>query len=83
MLLNREGAATKKFVGLKKRDPRSTFWNLHWAPRIQAAEYVRGKRTGDATHEEIGRVTRAIRDAFSQRGHLGQNVPMDQYIPLQ
>jgi len=35
------------------------------------------------THEEIGRVTRAIRDDLSERGHLGHSVTMDRYVPLQ
>jgi conjugative relaxase-like TrwC/TraI family protein len=35
------------------------------------------------THEEIGRVTRAIRDDLSERGLLGQSVTMDRYVPLQ
>jgi conjugative relaxase-like TrwC/TraI family protein len=35
------------------------------------------------THEEIGRVTRAIRDDLIARGHLGQSVTMDRYVPLQ
>ena len=35
------------------------------------------------THEEIGRVTRAIRNDLSERGHLGQSVTTDQYVPLQ
>ena len=35
------------------------------------------------THEEIGRVTHAIRNDLSERGHLGQSITMDRYIPLQ
>ena len=35
------------------------------------------------THEEIGRVTRAIRNDLSERGQLGQSVTMDRYVPLQ
>jgi len=35
------------------------------------------------THEEIGRVTRAIRNDLSERGHLGQSVTMDRYVSLQ
>jgi len=35
------------------------------------------------THEEIGRVTRAIRDDLSERGHLGHSITMDRYVPLQ
>jgi conjugative relaxase-like TrwC/TraI family protein len=35
------------------------------------------------THEEIGRVTRAIRNDLSERGYLGQSVTMDRYVPLQ
>lgn len=35
------------------------------------------------THEEIGRVTRAIRNDLSERGHLGQSVKMDRYVPMQ
>lgn len=35
------------------------------------------------THGEIGRVTRAIRNDLSERGHLGQSVTMYRYIPLQ
>lgn len=35
------------------------------------------------THEEIGRVTRAIRNDLSERDHLGQSVTMDRYVPLQ
>jgi conjugative relaxase-like TrwC/TraI family protein len=36
-----------------------------------------------ATHEEIGRVTQAIRCDLTERGHLGQSVTMDRYVPLQ
>lgn len=36
-----------------------------------------------ATHEEIGRVTRAIRNDLAERGHLGASVPMDRYVTLQ
>ena len=35
------------------------------------------------THEEIGRVTRAIRNDLSDRGHLGQSVTIDRYVSLQ
>ena len=35
------------------------------------------------THEEIGRVTRAIRNDLTERGHLGQSITMDRYVPLQ
>ena len=35
------------------------------------------------THEEIGRVTRAIRNDLLERGHLGQSVTTDRYVPLQ
>lgn len=35
------------------------------------------------THEEIDRVTRAIRNDLSERGHLGQSVIVDRYVPLQ
>ncbi len=35
------------------------------------------------THEEIGRVTRAIRNDLSERGHLGQSVTIDRYVSLQ
>lgn len=35
------------------------------------------------THEEIGRVTHAIRNDLRERCQLGQNVAMDRYIPMQ
>lgn len=35
------------------------------------------------THEEIGRVTRAIRDDLSERGFLGQSVTVERHVPLQ
>jgi hypothetical protein len=35
------------------------------------------------THEEIGRVTCAIRNDLLERGHLGQSVTTDRYVPLQ
>jgi ATP-dependent exoDNAse (exonuclease V) alpha subunit len=35
------------------------------------------------THEEIGRVTHAIRSDLWERGHLGKSVSMDRYIPMQ
>ncbi len=35
------------------------------------------------THEEIGRVTRAIRNDLAERGQLGESVTMDRYVPLQ
>jgi ATP-dependent exoDNAse (exonuclease V) alpha subunit len=36
-----------------------------------------------STHEEIGRVTRAIRNDLLERGHLGQSVTLDRYVSLQ
>jgi conjugative relaxase-like TrwC/TraI family protein len=36
-----------------------------------------------ATHEEIGRVTRAIRHDLTERGQLGQSVTMERHVPLQ
>jgi len=35
------------------------------------------------THEEIDRVTHAIRDDLRERGHLGQSVTIDRHVPLQ
>jgi ATP-dependent exoDNAse (exonuclease V) alpha subunit len=35
------------------------------------------------THEEIGRVTHAIRSDMRERGHLGESVTTDRYIPVQ
>jgi conjugative relaxase-like TrwC/TraI family protein len=35
------------------------------------------------THEEIDRVTRAIRGDLRERGHLGQSVIVERYAPLQ
>jgi conjugative relaxase-like TrwC/TraI family protein len=35
------------------------------------------------THEEIDRVTHAIRDNLRERGHLGQSVTIDRHVPLQ
>lgn len=35
------------------------------------------------THEEIDRVTRAIRNDLSERGLLGQSVTLERYVPLQ
>ena len=35
------------------------------------------------THEEIGRVTRAIREDLVERGQLGAGIMMDRYVPLQ
>ena len=35
------------------------------------------------THAEISRVTRAIRDDLSERGHLGQSAVIDRHVPLQ
>jgi ATP-dependent exoDNAse (exonuclease V) alpha subunit len=35
------------------------------------------------THEEIGRVTRAIRNDLAERGQLGESLTMDRYVPLQ
>ncbi|MGH9376356.1 MAG: ATP-dependent DNA helicase, partial [Terriglobia bacterium] len=35
------------------------------------------------THEEIGRVTHAIRSDLRERGQLGQSVTTDRYIPVQ
>jgi conjugative relaxase domain, TrwC/TraI family len=35
------------------------------------------------THEEIGRVTRAIRGDLTQRGQLGDSMTVDRYVPLQ
>ncbi|WP_263349693.1 MobF family relaxase [Acidicapsa acidisoli] len=35
------------------------------------------------THEEIGRVTRAIREDLIERGQLGASITIDRYVPLQ
>ena len=35
------------------------------------------------THEEIGRVTHAIREDLIERGQLGAGIMMDRYVPLQ
>lgn len=35
------------------------------------------------THQEIGRITSAIRDDLAERGRLGASVTMDRYVPLQ
>lgn len=35
------------------------------------------------THEEIDRVTRAIRSDLKERGHLGQSTMVERYAPLQ
>lgn len=35
------------------------------------------------THEEIGRITFAIRDDLTARGELGPSVTVDRYVPLQ
>lgn len=35
------------------------------------------------THEEIGRVTRAIRNDLAESGQLGGSVMMERYVPLQ
>lgn len=35
------------------------------------------------THEEIGRVTRAIRNDLTERGQLGKSLTMDRNVPLQ
>ena len=35
------------------------------------------------THEEIGRVTRAIRNDLAKRSQLGESTTMDRYVPLQ
>jgi conjugative relaxase-like TrwC/TraI family protein len=36
-----------------------------------------------ATHEEIGRVTRAIRDDLKERGQLAHGVTLNRHVPLQ
>jgi conjugative relaxase-like TrwC/TraI family protein len=51
--------------------------------REMTAESSRRVLVVAPTHEEIGRVTRAIRNDLSERGHLGQSVTMDRYVPLQ
>ncbi len=36
-----------------------------------------------ATHEEIGRVTRAIREDLKERGQLAQGITLNRHVPLQ
>lgn len=51
--------------------------------REMTADWSRRVLVVAPTHEEIGRVTRAIRNDLSERGHLGESVAMDRYVPLQ
>lgn len=51
--------------------------------REQTADPSRRVLVVAATHEEIGRVTQAIRHDLAARGQLGQSVGMDRYVPLQ
>lgn len=51
--------------------------------REMAADPSRRVLVVAPTHEEIGRVTQAIRDDLSERGQLGESVTMNRYIPLQ
>jgi len=51
--------------------------------RVMSADPSRRILVVAPTHEEIARVTRAIRDDLSDRGPLGQSVTMDRYVSLQ
>ena len=51
--------------------------------REMAADPSRRVLVVAPTHEEIGRVSQAIRDDLSERGQLGESVTMNRYIPLQ
>jgi AAA domain/TrwC relaxase len=51
--------------------------------REMTADSMRRVLVVAPTHEEIGRLTRAIRNDLTERGHLGQSVTMDRYVPLQ
>jgi ATP-dependent exoDNAse (exonuclease V) alpha subunit len=51
--------------------------------RAMAADSSRRILVVAPTHEEIGRVTHAIRSDLRERGQLGQSVTVDRYVPLQ
>lgn len=78
--------------GFEKLERLGAVHEVHFVERGRAVADLYRKMTADSTrrvlvvaptHEEIGRVTRAIREDLSVRGHLGQSVTMDRYVPLQ
>jgi ATP-dependent exoDNAse (exonuclease V) alpha subunit len=79
-------------LGFEKLERLGAVHEVPFAERARAVANLYREMTADPsrrilvvapTHEEIGRVTRAIRNDLSERGHLGQGVTMDRYIPLQ
>jgi ATP-dependent exoDNAse (exonuclease V) alpha subunit len=79
-------------LGFEKLERLGAVHEVPFAERARAVANFYREMTADPsrrilvvapTHEEIGRVTRAIRNDLSERGHLGQGVTMDRYVPLQ
>jgi len=78
--------------GFKKLERLGAVHEVPFAERARAVSDLYREMTSNPsrrilvvapTHEEIGRVTRAIRNDLLERGHLGQSVTMNRYVPLQ
>lgn len=78
--------------GFEKLEQLGAVHEVPFADRSRAVADLYREMTADPcrrvlvvapTHVEIDRVTRAIRDDLSERGHLGQSVTKHHYIPLQ
>jgi ATP-dependent exoDNAse (exonuclease V) alpha subunit len=79
-------------LGFEKLERLGAVHEVPFVERARAVANLYREMTADSsrrilvvapTHEEIGRVTHAIRNDLSDCGHLGQSVMMDRYIPLQ
>jgi conjugative relaxase-like TrwC/TraI family protein len=78
--------------GFEKLDAFGAVREVSFQDRAQAIASAYREATLDAsrrvlvvaaTHEEIGRVTRAIRDDLKERGKLAQGITLDRHVPLQ
>ena len=78
--------------GFEKLDRLGAVREVSFAERGRAVAHLYREMTADPsrrvlvvapTHEEIDRVTHAIRNDLSERGYLGQSVTMDRYVSLQ
>lgn len=78
--------------GFQKLEALGAIREVPYAERAQMVAAIYQEQTADpsrrvlvvaATHEEIGRVTQAIRQDLTERGQLGQSVTMNRYVPLQ
>jgi conjugative relaxase-like TrwC/TraI family protein len=78
--------------GFEKLERLGAVHDVPFIERARAVARIYREMTADSsrrilvvapTYEEIDRVTRAIRNDLSERGHIGQSVSVDRYVPLQ